>query len=67
MIGCDVKRRRDACADCLMTIGEGVEALDRGLVRCLPLRSDPAGHSGCGVIASCEVSLLPLRSVCDLS
>ena len=56
-----MKRRRDACADCLVAIGEGAEALDRGLVRFLPLRSDPAGRSGCGVIASCEVSLLPFE------
>ena len=35
MIDSDVKRRQDACTDCLVAVGEGVEDLDRGLVRCV--------------------------------
>ena len=31
----------------LEAIGEGVEALDRGLVRCFFLGSVPAGQPGC--------------------
>ena len=40
VIGCDVKRRRGACADCLMAIGEGSGS------RIGALRSDPAGRPG---------------------